>query len=54
MTTMSLKTEEKKPLNILNLSTEELKKEFYKAGIESYRADQIHHWIFAKSVYDFD
>ena len=51
---MSLKTEEKKPVNILNLSTEELKKEFFKAGIEPYRADQVHQWIFAKSVYQFD
>ena len=51
---MSLKTEAKGPLDVLNLTLEELKKKFLAAGIEPYRADQLHQWIFGKGVYDFE
>ena len=41
-------------VDVLNLTTEELKKKFLELDIEPYRADQIHQWIFEKGVYDFD
>ncbi len=47
MTTASL-------LNILDFTTEELKKQFSELGLEPYRAGQVHQWIFEKGVYDFD
>lgn len=40
--------------NILDLTPEELKKNFEILGIESYRAKQILQWIYEKGVYDFD
>jgi len=40
--------------NVLDLTTEELKKVFIKQAIEPYRAAQIHQWIFDKGVYQFD
>lgn len=40
--------------NLLNLTTDELREQFKKAGIEPYRAEQIHQWIFEKGVYEFD
>lgn len=41
-------------LNILDFTTEELKKKFTELGLEAYRARQVHQWIFEKGVYDFD
>lgn len=41
-------------LNILDFTTEELKKKFSELGLEPYRAGQVHQWIFEKGVYDFD
>lgn len=43
-----------KLINILKFSPEELRTEFEKQGIESYRADQIFKWIYEKGVYEFD
>ena len=40
--------------DVLNLTTEELRKKFSELSIEPYRADQVHQWIFEKGVYDFD
>lgn len=40
--------------NILDLSPDELKKEFAALGFEPYRADQVLGWIYDKGVYDFD
>ncbi len=51
---MSLSTEKKPPIDLLNLPLEELKKKLVAAGVEAYRADQIHRWIFEKGVYDFE
>ncbi len=51
---MSLKSEIAKPIDVLNMTLDELKKKLHAAGIELYRADQIHQWIFGKSVYEFD
>jgi len=42
------------PINILNLTTDELRKKLIAAKIEPYRADQVQQWIFEKGVYDFD
>ena len=50
---MSLKTEVGRVLDVLNLTSEEFKKKLHAAGIETYRADQVHQWIFEKGVYDF-
>jgi 23S rRNA (adenine2503-C2)-methyltransferase len=41
-------------INVLDLTTEELRKKFEAEKIEPYRAGQIHQWIFEKGVYDFD
>ncbi len=41
-------------LNILDFTTEELKKKFSELGLEGYRAGQVHQWIFEKGIYDFD
>jgi 23S rRNA (adenine2503-C2)-methyltransferase len=40
--------------NVLDLTTEELRKSFKALSIEPYRADQVHQWIYEKGVYDFD
>jgi len=40
--------------NVLNLTTEELRKKFIALGIEPYRADQVHQWIYEKGVYEFN
>jgi 23S rRNA (adenine2503-C2)-methyltransferase len=42
------------PINILDLSADELAKAFHEKGIEAYRADQVFQWIYEKGVYDFD
>jgi 23S rRNA (adenine2503-C2)-methyltransferase len=41
-------------VNVLNMTGDELRKKFLAAGIELYRADQVHQWIFEKGVYDFE
>ena len=41
-------------IDVLNLNTEELRKKFDALGIEPYRADQVHQWIYEKGVYDFE
>ena len=41
-------------VDVLNLTGEELRKEFKALSIERYRADQVHQWIYEKGVYDFD
>jgi 23S rRNA (adenine2503-C2)-methyltransferase len=41
-------------VNVLDLTGEELRNKFHEKGIERYRADQVHQWVFAKGVYDFD
>jgi len=41
-------------VNVLDLTTDELRKKFSEMDIEPYRAAQIHQWIFEKGVYDFD
>ena len=41
-------------INVLNLTPDELKKEFNLFGVEGYRSDQILQWIYDKSIYDFD
>ncbi len=40
-------------IDVLNLTTEELRKKFIALEIEPYRADQIHQWIYEKGVYEF-
>lgn len=40
-------------IDVLNFTTEELRKKFISLGIESYRADQAHQWIYEKGVYTF-
>ncbi len=42
------------PIDVMNLTAEELKKKFIAAGFEGYRADQVQLWIFGKGVYNFD
>jgi 23S rRNA (adenine2503-C2)-methyltransferase len=42
------------PVDVLDLTTDELRKKFESEKIEPYRAGQIHQWIFEKGVYDFD
>ncbi len=54
---MSLETQELKisqPIDLLNLPLEDFKKKLQAAGIEAYRADQIHQWIFDKGIYSFE
>ena len=41
-------------IDVLNLNTEELRKKFVALGIEPYRAEQVHQWIYEKGVYDFE
>lgn len=41
-------------IDVLDLTTEELRKKFISLGIEPYRADQVHQWIYEKGVYAFD
>ena len=41
-------------IDVLNLTTDELRKKFVDLGIEPYRADQVHQWIYEKGVYDFE
>lgn len=41
-------------VNVLDLTTEELRKRFESLSIEPYRAEQVHQWIYEKGVYDFD
>ena len=41
-------------IDVLNLTTDELRKKFEAEKIEPYRAVQVHQWIFEKGVYDFD
>ena len=40
--------------SVLDLTPDELKKEFAGLGFEPYRADQVLQWIYGKGVYDFD
>jgi 23S rRNA (adenine2503-C2)-methyltransferase len=47
-------TRDSSVVNVLDLTGEELRNKFHDKGIERYRADQVHQWIFAKGVYDFD
>lgn len=42
------------PINILDLTPDELAKAFHEKGIEAYRADQVFQWIYEKGVYDFE
>ncbi len=41
-------------IDVLNLTTEELRKKFVALGIEPYRAAQVHQWIYEKGIYEFD
>jgi 23S rRNA (adenine2503-C2)-methyltransferase len=40
--------------NILDLTVDELKRQFHGLGVEPYRADQVFRWIYEKGIYDFD
>ena len=41
-------------VDVLNLTGAELRKQFKNFSLESYRADQVHQWIYEKGVYNFD
>ncbi len=41
-------------INVLDLTTDELRKKFKEIGMEPYRADQVVEWIYEKGVYDFE
>lgn len=41
-------------IDVLNLNTDELRKKFESLGVEPYRADQVHQWIYEKGVYEFE
>ncbi len=41
-------------INVLDLTPDELRRQFTERGIEPYRADQVLQWIYEKGVYDFD
>ena len=41
-------------VNVIDLTTDELRARFQKDKIEPYRAQQVHQWVFEKGVYEFD
>jgi 23S rRNA (adenine2503-C2)-methyltransferase len=41
-------------INIIGISQEDLVKEFEHFGIEKYRAQQVHSWLYNKGVFSFE
>lgn len=42
---------DKRKINIIGLTKEEMKDEFKHFGIETYRADQVWHWLYNIGIY---